>query len=266
MPLPIASVRQGVGFRRSVRCSVCGCALAAQGCGSARVRRRLGLSLRAVGYGASLTAVGGVAPRARANRVVYARAGLNEWYANGPLGLEQGFTVPRALTGHASGPLTFSMALSGDLRASLAAGGQSLTLSHAGGASLRYGGLVASDALGRTLHSWLVLTAGRVLLRVDTRGARYPLRIDPMIQQGEKLTGSGEVGKGQFGYSVALSSNGKTALIGGPEDNSEVGAVWVFTCSGAPGPSRAKSSPAAERPAKDISVAAWRCLPTATPR
>ena len=35
-------------------------------------------------------------------------------------------------------------------------------------------------------------------------------------------------GKGQFGWSVALSSDGKTALIGGQNDNGEVGAAWVF--------------------------------------
>ncbi len=46
-------------------------------------------------------------------------------------------------------------------------------------------------------------------------GARYPLRIDPFIQQGEKLTGGGESGEGEFGCSVALSSDGNTALIGG---------------------------------------------------
>ena len=53
-----------------------------------------------MGYGASLRAVGGVAPRAQANRVSYARAGLSEWYVNGPLGLEQGFTIPRAPSAH----------------------------------------------------------------------------------------------------------------------------------------------------------------------
>ena len=69
-------------------------------------------------------------------------------------------------------------------------------------------------------------------MAVDARGARYPLRIDPFIQQGEKLTGGEEDGKGQFGYSVALSSDGNTALIGGYADNGAVGAAWVFTRSG----------------------------------
>ena len=51
-------------------------------------------------------------------------------------------------------------------------------------------------------------------------------------QQGEKLTGSGETGEGHFGFSVALSEDGNTALIGGPGDNTGVGAAWVFTRSG----------------------------------
>src|SRR5207302_6538509 len=51
-------------------------------------------------------------------------------------------------------------------------------------------------------------------------------------QQGSKLTGGGEVGRGLFGYSVALSADGNTGLIGGRADNSGIGAVWVFTRSG----------------------------------
>ena len=50
-------------------------------------------------------------------------------------------------------------------------------------------------------------------------------------QQGSKLTGSGESGKGQFGDSVALSGEGTTALIGGNGDHGETGAAWVFTRS-----------------------------------
>src|SRR5207253_1528418 len=52
------------------------------------------------------------------------------------------------------------------------------------------------------------------------------------IQQGEKLIGDGEVEAGYFGWSVALSADGNTALVAGPADNNGVGAVWVFTRSG----------------------------------
>ncbi len=51
-------------------------------------------------------------------------------------------------------------------------------------------------------------------------------------QQGAKLTGSEEVGAGYFGDSVALSSEGDTALVGGHEDGEGVGAVWVLARSG----------------------------------
>jgi hypothetical protein len=49
--------------------------------------------------------------------------------------------------------------------------------------------------------------------------------------QGPKLSGGGAVGGAEQGFSVALSADGNTAIVGGPYDNSQVGAVWVFTQS-----------------------------------
>src|SRR5438874_9531046 len=51
-------------------------------------------------------------------------------------------------------------------------------------------------------------------------------------QQGNKLIGSGAVGAANQGQSVALSADGNTAIVGGPQDNGSAGAVWVFTRSG----------------------------------
>jgi hypothetical protein len=51
-------------------------------------------------------------------------------------------------------------------------------------------------------------------------------------QQGPKLVGSGAVGNAQQGISVSLSGDGNTALVGGPDDNSNAGAAWVWTRSG----------------------------------
>jgi PKD repeat protein len=48
-------------------------------------------------------------------------------------------------------------------------------------------------------------------------------------QQGSKLVGSGAVGAALQGYSVALSANGATAIVGGYGDNSYAGAAWIFT-------------------------------------
>jgi hypothetical protein len=48
-------------------------------------------------------------------------------------------------------------------------------------------------------------------------------------QQGDKLVGYGEVGGANQGFSVGLSADGNTAIVGGRSDNSLIGATWVFT-------------------------------------
>jgi hypothetical protein len=50
-------------------------------------------------------------------------------------------------------------------------------------------------------------------------------------QQGSKLAGTGAVGSAAQGFSVALSGDGNTAIVGGPFDSSYAGAAWVFTRS-----------------------------------
>jgi phage gpG-like protein len=203
----------------------------------------VGLGLRAVGYGNSLTPVGEVTPTAKANRVTYAHAGLSEWYANGPLGLEQGFTILRPLSSQQAGPLTLSITLSGDARAFLAHSDGGVVFGRAGAPSLRYSGLAASDAGQHRLHAWLQLRDQKLLLRVDASGARYPLRIDPLIQQA-KLTGSTQLCEGnagcRFGSRVALSADGNTALIGAQHEDKGIGAAWVFTRDGATWTQQAK--------------------------
>ena len=53
-----------------------------------------------------------------------------------------------------------------------------------------------------------------------------------LTQQGGKLLGTGAVGNAAQGYSLALSADGNTAIEGGPSDNSNAGAAWIFTRSG----------------------------------
>ena len=194
---------------------------------------RLALSLAGVGYGSSLRPLGSRAPSADGNRVSYADGALTQWFENGPLGLEQGFTLRAPPAGAARGPVTIALRVAGSLRARLVGGGEAVDfIAPGGGVVLRYVGLRAIDARGRVLHAWLDAGGGGLLVRVDARGARYPLRIDPFVQQGAKLVGTGAVGDAFQGSSVALSSDGNTALVGGPDDNTNKGAVWVFTRSG----------------------------------
>ena len=57
-------------------------------------------------------------------------------------------------------------------------------------------------------------------------------------QQGSKLVGTGAIGNAAQGWSVGISGDGNTAVVGGPRNNSSspdaygAGAAWVFTRSG----------------------------------
>lgn len=189
-----------------------------------------GVGLKGYGYSGSLTPAAAVAPSARHNRVEYRRGMLTEWYANGPLGIEQGFTVSKrpALT-HAlkdgRGPLTIVLGLRGDLAAAVDRDGAGLTLSDPHGkAVLRYMALTAVEAGGKRLGAHMELRGHELLLRVNDAAARYPLTIDPIVQIASI---QGQLNLDAFGNAMALS--GKTLVIGAPEYPSfSTGRVFVY--------------------------------------
>ena len=141
------------------------------------------------------------------------RDGVTEWYAAGPLGIEQGFTLSQRPAG-ATGPVTLALRLAGDARAHRDAAGK-VFLTRPGRQRLSYGALSAIDARGRSLPASLGVRGTVLEIRVDDRDAAYPLVIDPLIQQGTKLTAGGAIGAPALGFEVALSADGNTALVGG---------------------------------------------------
>jgi uncharacterized protein (TIGR03437 family) len=52
---------------------------------------------------------------------------------------------------------------------------------------------------------------------------------DIWAQLGGKLAGAGAVGAAWQGYALGLSADGSTLIEGGPSDNNNTGAAWVFT-------------------------------------
>jgi hypothetical protein len=199
---------------------------------SARDGSRVIVALQAMGFGEALRPAGAARPLARGNRVEYRRTGATEWFANGPAGVEQGFTIATKPAGVTSdGALTLALDLSGTLTAHPGADG-GLVLSGAGGkAILSYGDLSVTDAGGRSLPAHMTVERGRVLISVeDARAARYPLTVDPLLSAAELYASSGKENEG-LGYSVAVS--GKTvvagtafATVGGHE---HAGDAYVFT-------------------------------------
>ncbi len=56
--------------------------------------------------------------------------------------------------------------------------------------------------------------------------------VAPSLQQGNKLVGAGNVGTARQGFSVAVSADGNTAIVGGYTDNANQGAAWIWVRSG----------------------------------
>lgn len=175
-------------------------------------------------------------PRASQNRVEYARAGLTEWYVNGPLGLEQGFTLARPPHACGQSGVVLNLEWDTDLLPTLVAApdgasGQRLELRDtAGQVRLAYSDLYAYDAAHERLPAELVLSGRQLSIRVDDRRAQYPLTVDPLIwsQQAKLLSSDGFSGD-VLGSSVAIS--GDTAIIGDPFHDyflTNQGAAYVF--------------------------------------
>ncbi|MFZ4796278.1 MAG: cadherin-like beta sandwich domain-containing protein [Bacteroidia bacterium] len=51
-------------------------------------------------------------------------------------------------------------------------------------------------------------------------------------QQGNKIVGTGSIGIAYQGFSVSISSNGNSAIVGGIYDNGRKGAVWFYSRNG----------------------------------
>jgi hypothetical protein len=194
-----------------------------------RGRESWRIALRAYGYGDALKPAAEATPTASSNRVQYQRGALTEWYVNGPVGLEQGFTLqdrPGLPNGQ---PLTIALALEGSLAAVVDAGKTGLTLNDPHGrAQLRYAGLSAHDATGRNLPAWLEVKDSQLLLKTDDTQARYPVVIDPFVQSAE-LTASDGTNNQEMGASVSVSGNTVVAGAPGCSGCGFIGAAYVFT-------------------------------------
>ncbi|WP_437620250.1 FG-GAP repeat protein [Sorangium sp. So ce1151] len=200
-------------------------------------------SVATVGYGcdSALDPVQAAAPTIAEGRIEYRRGDLVEWYVNGPLGLEQGFTLASAPACRAAGggPVTVALEAQSSLEAALAEGGDAVEWRDAEGqAVVRYTDLHVVDATGKVLPAKLAVNAGQVSLQVDDTGAVYPVVVDPLVwvEEEKLLPASGAVNV-DFGRSVAIS--GDTAVVGAAYERTTVsgnlrnaGAAYVFVRSG----------------------------------
>ncbi|MCU0479462.1 MAG: hydantoinase B/oxoprolinase family protein, partial [Chloroflexi bacterium] len=177
--------------------------------------------------------------RVAGDRVEYGRAGLDEWYVNGPAGLEQGFTL--GAPPEAEGPrVAVRLALGGTLDPRLSEDRQAIDfVSPDGRVVLHYAQFQVVDALGHELPAWMEGWAddGRRGIRLvfDDRDARYPVTIDPLLT-GPSWTVAGDAAGVRFGYAVAgagdVNGDGfSDVIVGAPGyDNGQLdeGRAYVF--------------------------------------
>ncbi len=109
-----------------------------------------------------------------------------------------------------------------------------------GGAWVQQGSkLVGAGGVGTTFQGWSVAVSSDGTTMIEGGpydngivGAAWVFqRIGAEWFQQQKLIGTGGSGISGQGYGVAISSDGNTAVIGGPSDSSYFGAAWVFTRS-----------------------------------
>ena len=101
-----------------------------------------------------------------------------------------------------------------------------------GGQRLAYSDLFAADRTGRALPTELRVDGERIVLHVDTRGAAFPIHVDPLVRAYDKFRiFAVDQLDDRFGSAVAISGN--VAVIGVPEadprDRTRTGAIYVYS-------------------------------------
>ena len=110
------------------------------------------------------------------------------------------------------GPLRLQQTITSTLTAHLTDGDTALRFSDGESERLRFGGLIAYDATGRSLPAVMRLTANHLAFVVDDTDAVFPVVIDPTWAQQAYLKASNTEASDNFAYRVAVS--GDTIVVG----------------------------------------------------
>ncbi|MFO0547016.1 MAG: hypothetical protein U0271_01445 [Polyangiaceae bacterium] len=158
---------------------------------------------------------------------------MRAWYADSDVGIEQGFLVPSApACSTRDSTMTVAMSVDG-LSARLDRRGDVELLDDAQRVVASYRGLHVVDARDRTLSANLRVDPHHLYIDVDTRGADFPVVIDPVWTQVAKLTASDGAPTDGFGAVVGLS--GDSIIIGAGLKNvvgGASGAAYAFVRNG----------------------------------
>ena len=140
---------------------------------------RVALSGPAIGRGGRLEHVRDFsAPSLKNNRVTFSSTELEEWYAGGRPGVEQGFVITNRPPGR--GPLRILHTVSGNATARVEAGRQGVRFMFRAG-WLRYTHLAVTGATGARVPARMSLSGRRLTITIEDSHAAYPLHVDPAV-------------------------------------------------------------------------------------
>ena len=147
----------------------------------------------------------------RGNRIEFTRGPITEWFVNDAGGLEQGFTIAARPTG---ARLELWLECGGDFLPTVE--GSTVLLRRDGRTILRYAALHSWDAGGRPLPSRVEVVGRRIHLLVDDSAARYPVTVDPIVQQARLLPVAAAASAGQavaIGRDLAVIAADKAVFV-----------------------------------------------------
>ncbi|MBS1788049.1 MAG: putative Ig domain-containing protein [Acidobacteria bacterium] len=190
----------------------------------------LNLSLHSIGRGNEMHTVGPGVVSGDKQTITIEREDVREWFINSAEGLEQGFTLSqRPAGGQAAAALRLALRVGTGWRAVADDDGQRISLRGAGDEIIEYGKLIVRDSAGSNIPARLAVADAQIVIEAEDGEATYPLTIDPLFTQQQRLLADDGQAYDLFGYTVALDGN--TALVGAPYDevtHTDQGSVYVF--------------------------------------
>ena len=147
---------------------------------------QLEMKLKSLGRGGEIKIINPTQPEINGVRIVYKHQGIDHWFINSPMGLEQGFTLNKRPKG--KGELKLTLKLSSEYRVELKNNSLSFK-DKAGQIKLNYGQLKSWDAQGKELKSIMNYNnkTKQLVLVINDADASYPITVDPLFTNQKKI-------------------------------------------------------------------------------